>query len=296
MVARDFVPPGWLDAPPRLSERHAWVYPVAVAYFQARRHLRWIASGNRWATTRSREALPYLVRKHRSPLLRRLGDTEMTLQHGKVVNLTLASPQVDTLLIRPGETFSFNRIVGNCTARKGYVEGMKLSGGSSIPGVGGGLCQLANLVIWMCLHSRLTIVERSEHSFDPFPDSFRTVPWGIGVSIVYNYLDLVIRNDTDSTYQLKVTVGETHLEGELRASDPEPRRARVRARDEHFVRYGGRVFRRNEIWREWLSAASGDVEAEELLQRNCALVTYEPPATAIVLAADPALDAHRTRR
>ena len=56
------------------------------------------------------------------------------------------------------------------TARKGYVDGMRLSNGEARPGVGGGICQLANLVHWMVLHSPLTVTERSEHSFDTFPE------------------------------------------------------------------------------------------------------------------------------
>src|SRR6185295_7083492 len=117
--------------------------------------------------------------------------------------------------IRPGETFSFNKVVGNCTRRKGYVVGMKLSNGEAEAGVGGGICQLANLLHWMFLHSPLTVVERSEHSFDPFPDNGRVLPWGVGCSIVYNYVDLVVRNDTAATFQLLVHVGERYLEGEL---------------------------------------------------------------------------------
>ena len=54
----------------------------------------------------------------------------------------------------------------------------------------------------MFLHSPLTVVERSEHSFDPFPDKNRVLPWGVGCSIVWNYVDLVVRNDTDVTFQV----------------------------------------------------------------------------------------------
>ena len=73
---------------------------------------------------------------------------------------------------------------------------MRLSDGARGAGVGGGICQLANLLHWMVLHSPLTVVERSEHSFDPFPDNGRVLPWGVGCSIAYNYVDLVVRNDT----------------------------------------------------------------------------------------------------
>jgi vancomycin resistance protein VanW len=214
--------------------------------------------------------------------MRELSEDEMHLQRNKVVNLGLAAGRVDTILIRPGETFSFNRVVGNCTPRKGYVEGMRLSNGEARSGVGGGICQLANLLHWMFLHSGLTIVERSEHSFDPFPDQGRVLPWGVGCSIVYNYVDLVVRNDTDTTYQVLVSVGERHLDGELRADAPSSLSYKVFARDEAFIKSGTDVFRRNEIWRTVIDKRSGRPLREELVKRNCALVKYHPTEVDVI--------------
>ncbi|HEU4810735.1 MAG TPA: VanW family protein, partial [Nocardioides sp.] len=241
--------PARLTAPPRLSERHPWLFPWAVRAHRVRRRTRWLLSGTAWAADRDERPLPARVKRHGSLLLRELSEDEMVLQRNKVVNLRLASARVDGLLIRPGETFSFNKVVGNCTRRKGYVEGMRLSNGDAVSGVGGGICQLANLLHWMFLHSPLTVVERSEHSFDPFPDKVRVLPWGVGCSIVYNYVDLVVRNDTATTFQLRTWVEERHLRGELRADRPGDTAYRVEARDEQFLRHDGRVYRRNEIWR-----------------------------------------------
>jgi vancomycin resistance protein VanW len=230
-----------------------------------------------WSTTRSAVPLQARVKRHRSLLLRELGDSDMRLQHAKVTNLRLASRRVDGLLIRPGQTFSFNKVVGSCTRRKGYVEGMRLSNGDAVSGVGGGICQLANLLHWMFLHSPLTVLERSEHSFDPFPDKGRVLPWGVGCSIVYNYVDLVVRNDTDRTFRISAEVGDRLLHGELRCDRPLALSYKVEARDEQFLRRpDGQVFRRNEIWRINLDRRTGDVVSEELLKRNCALVRYVP--------------------
>jgi vancomycin resistance protein VanW len=278
----EFAAPLRVTAPPRLSERHPWLYPTAVRYHRARRRLRWMASEISWTKDRCQDPLPVRVKRHKSLLLRQLGASEMWLQHNKVTNLRLASARVDGILIRPGETFSFNRTVGNCTRRKGYVEGMKLSNGDAEAGVGGGICQLANLLHWMFLHSELTIVERSEHSFDPFPDKGRVLPWGVGCSIVYNYVDLVVRNDTDTTYQLKVEVGSRHLRGELLAGS-EPRHSyKVFARNEHFVRRGAQVYRSNEIWRRVIDRRTGADVGEELVKANCALVKYPPVAVQVI--------------
>ena len=229
-----------------------------------------------WASTRDDCDLPVRLKQHGSLLLRELDADRMHLQHNKVTNLRLAASRVDGIVIAPGETFSFNRVVGNCTRRKGYLDGMRLSNGSTDAGVGGGICQLANLVHWMVLHSRLTVVERSEHSFDPFPDRGRVLPWGVGCSIVYNYVDLVVRNDTDQTFQLRTWVGERYLHGQLR-SDVRPEHSfTVEARAEQFLRRDGQVFRRNQIWRRVIDRRSGEQVGDELVKSNCALVVYEP--------------------
>lgn len=270
------------ELPARMTSRQPFtdrvpqLYPVAVKLHQLRRHLGWLRSRDRWSRTYAAEPLAVRVKQHKSLLLRTLGDEEMWLQHNKVVNLRLASRRVDRLVIRPGETFSFNKVVGECTRAKGYLEGMRLSGGEARPGVGGGICQLANLLHWMFLHSALTVVERSEHSYDPFPDNGRVLPWGVGCSIVYNYVDLVVRNDTETTFQLLTTVGERYLEGELRADVEQKHSYRVAARGEQFLRYRGEHFRRNEIWRTAIDRRTGDRVGEELIQRNCALVKYLP--------------------
>jgi len=220
--------------------------------------------------------------EHSSLLRRQLGADEVDLQENKIVNLRLASAHVDGLLIRPGETFSFNRAVGNCTARKGYVTGMRLQNGDAISGIGVGICQLGNLIHWLALHSDLTVVERSEHSFDPFPDKGRVLPWGTGVSIVYNYIDLVLRNDTDTTFQLSMTVGDTYLEGELRADCPQPRSYKVYAACERFFHAHGEYFRTNQLRRRVIDKVTGNQIGDELVRENCALVKYLPTGVDIV--------------
>jgi vancomycin resistance protein VanW len=267
----------------RLTERQPWLYPVAVRAHQARRHVSWLTSDARWATRApGTPELPVRVKKHGSLLLRELSPDEMALQHNKVVNLRLAGARTDGVVIRPGETFSFNKVVGSCTRRRGYVVGMRLSNGEARAGVGGGICQLANLLHWMFLHSPLTVVERSEHSFDPFPDQNRVLPWGVGCSIVWNYVDLVVRNDTDTTFQLRTGLDDKHLRGELRADRPVAHSYKVEARDEEFVRVGGRVWRRNEIWRTVIDRRTGTAVGEELVKRNCAVVKYPPPEHLVV--------------
>ena len=276
------VPPALRDRGPRLTERIPALYPLAVEILRLRGELRWRRSGIDWATRRTTNDLPHRTYRHKSILLRQLGDSEMWMQHNKVTNLRLAADRIDGLLIGPGEEFSFCRLVGRTTKRKGYLEGMLLDNGEASPGVGGGICQLANLLHWMVLHTPLTVTARSEHSYDPFPDHGRVLPWGVGCAVYYNYVDLRFRNDTDATLQLRTRVGSKYLEGEVRADRPLPYSYSVYGKDESFFQRGDEWFRRNEIWRDLTDRRTGDTVGSELLKRNCALVKYVPeqPAAA----------------
>lgn len=78
--------------------------------------------------------------------------------------------------------------------------------------------------------------------------------WGAGCTIVYNYVDLVVRNDTAVTFQLRTWVGERYLHGELRADREPPVSYSVAAHDQRF-----------------------EVGEDGLVRRNRAVVKYAAP-------------------
>jgi vancomycin resistance protein VanW len=107
---------------------------------------------------------------------------------------------------------------------KGYVRGNRsFRAASSIRGVGGGLCQLANLLYWMALHTPLKVTERHHHSFDPFPDEETALfPSAAVPEFFYNYIDPALSSIRRSlTFQIKVWLTEDHLKGGV-YSDVEP--------------------------------------------------------------------------
>lgn len=245
-------------------------------YYALRRRLWWVWGGCRFALVRAVESLEYSHVEHRTPLLRRLRGADMALQRNKVVNLRIAAGRLDGLLLRPGETFSFWRLVGHPTARRGFLPGMTLHCGHIGAGIGGGLCQMTNLIYWMALHTELTVIERHRHSYDVFPDSSRTLPFGSGATCAWPHLDLMLRNDTGCTYQLMVRVGEDDLVGQWRCDGPMHHRYEVVERDAHITSepWGGYV-RHNALARRCLDR-DGTLLAEELVAENHALMMYAP--------------------
>lgn len=249
-------------------------YKLGMAYYGLLRRYMWVRM--RRAFTTQKGELPFPVFSHRTLLLRELKDVDMWMQRNKIINLKIAAQRVDGVIIKPGEVFSYWRLIGKPTRRKGYVDGMVLHNGTFEAGVGGGLCQLSNLIFWMTLHTPLTIVERHRHGYDVFPDSNRTQPFGSGATCFYPHGDLMIRNDTAETFQLAVRVGGAYLEGGwYSSSSPEYRYEIVERNHEMKTEYWGGYSRHNELYQQKYDA-SGSLLEEHLVVKNAAIMMYAP--------------------
>ncbi|WP_459998950.1 VanW family protein [Paradesulfitobacterium aromaticivorans] len=241
-------------------------------YFTWRRYYIWKFNRSiRYASTSRTIELPNIVTSHKTPLYRRLRNVDMWLQENKVTNLKLASEKLNGIMLKPGETFSFWRLVGKPTKRKGFLDGMVLTNGSFTAGVGGGLYQLSNLIYWMALHTPLTVTERWRHTHDVFPDANRTQPFGSGATVVHNYVDLQIKDDTPHNYQLLVRVGDSDLEGEWRCEQPCPFKYKI-YESEHLINqeWWGGYMRHNVIRRKVLDHNYNEI-ADDFVTENHAI-------------------------
>ncbi|MEO5647622.1 MAG: VanW family protein [Chitinophagaceae bacterium] len=237
----------------------------------------WYFDGNKYSSAKSAKDLEFRIKKHQSVLLKKLGENNAQLQINKVTNLKIASEKINRILIRPGETFSFCKLVGRPTRRKGYLLGMELTFGEARAGIGGGICQISNLLHWLVIHSPLTVTERYHHSFDPFPDDGRVLPFGSGATVFYNYRDFQFKNNTDHTFQINLWFSEKCLEGELRIDKELEYAYHIEEREHEFLKIEDTYYRKNEIWRhKILKFEGGKVVDSDLITKNFARVTYVP--------------------
>jgi len=265
----------------RLSEIHPIFYHARIEQKRLFRAITDFTNRNQFAKTRDlTTTFPFTCKKHQSLLRRKLGNSDPQLQENKITNLKIATSKIDGVIIRPGETFSFWKLVGRTTKSKGYIEGMQLKMGEVKTGIGGGICQLANLLYWMALHTPLVVVERHHHSFDPFPDSGRTLPFGSGASVFYNYVDLRFYNPTNQSFQIKVWVTDKHLKGAIYTDTEMPCSYHIEERNHQFLQKDGKNYRQNEIWRKTYDKVTGQMIKEELLIENFSEVKYPIPPEA----------------
>lgn len=251
-------------------------YKISTEKCRLKRNLDDLLSQEKFACEKSEQPLPELIYRHNSLIRRTLGNVRMDLQENKAVNLSIAAPKVNGILIRPGETFSFWHLVGRTSAKKGYKEGLTISNGKTSQGIGGGLCQFTNLIHWMILHTSLKITEHHHHdALDLFPDYKRVIPFGTGTSICYNYLDYRFFNPTDNTYQILVSLNEQYLLGELRAMHRECYSYHIHAEDEYFSIEDDGVYRNGDVYRHIVDPISGNTTKKELIRHNHAKVAYD---------------------
>ncbi len=247
---------------------------LGQAYYEALRKSFWLKNRGSFAKTRQDENFPFVYFRHKTLLRRQLKDVDMWMQENKIVNLKLAIKNLDGLVLKPNETFSYWYLIGKPTRKKGYKDGMILDGGKFYAGVGGGLCQLSNLIFWMTVHTPLTIVERHRHGYDVFPDSNRSQPFGSGATCFYPHGDLMIRNDTKDEYRLCLEVGETHLKGAWQVSSkPEYSFEIVEKNHEMKLEFWGGYSRHNELYQQ-VYDTDGNMLAENMIVKNSAIMMY----------------------
>lgn len=259
-------------------ERGSLAYALSTNKQIFQRHVRNFRTADRFATKRSGEMLPVVVESHSSNMIKRGPGIDPVLQTNKAENIALACSKIDGLIVEPGESFSFWKLVGKTSESNGFKSGRILRNGKLVAGTGGGLCNLANTLHILFMHSPLTITELHHHSdaLAPDPGGVR-VPYSAGTSVNYNYLDLRFRNDTDRAVQIVARCEGDDLIAELRTTEPFGQIFRIVEEDHHFHKEeNGYYYRKSKIYREIIDRDSGKLLKRELKWDNRSKVMFDP--------------------
>ncbi len=250
-------------------------YAISMKKENCRRYLKDILSDDRFAHTRSTTALPNLVSEHSSRLIKTGPGIDRTLQENKAVNIELACAGISGIIIRPGEVFSFWRLVGKTTEKRGYKNGRVIIGNRIVPGLGGGLCNLGHTIHRIVLHSPLEVTEFHSHSDALGPDEGPRVPFGTGTSICFNHIDFRFRNTTDQDVQIVAYCKDGRLFAELRSLRAFPWRYELVEEDLHFRKEGERYYRCSRIYRETIEKQTEKTVRRELVHDNHSEVMFD---------------------
>lgn len=115
----------------------------------------------------------------------------------RTTNLKLAASKINGTVLMPGETFSYNKVVGARTIAAGYKEAPIYVSGEVVDGLGGGICQITSTLYNAVVYANLDIVERTNHQFVP---SYVTA--SRDATVVYGSLDFKFKNNRN--YPIKI--------------------------------------------------------------------------------------------
>jgi vancomycin resistance protein VanW len=259
----------------RQLAREVVPFSVRVAIVRARSMGSWRREAGQFVHEKSGvDAYPFVLAEHRSPF-RRPGTTYAEdLQLGKETNGALAAGLIDGVIIAPLATFSYHHAVGHPSRARGFVKGAELQDGELNPGIGGGCCQVSNLLYILALLSGAKIVERHRHGLDLFPDSERTVPFGCGATVFFPMRDLRFRNELDQSIRIGLTVDDGYLVGRIQTRLPVQGRFEIFEIESEMRQEGEVWMRENRVGRR-RSTNDGQTDVEEVAH-NVARCVYDP--------------------
>ena len=256
-------------------ELNPFFYKISLLKERSKRKIKDSFSTEKFSNYKSNEVLPYLIKGHRSLMIRKLHNVDIKLQENKKTNLKIAGDKITNIIIHPNEVFSFWKLIGKPTYKKGYKDGLIISKNGFYSGCGGGLCQLANMIHYLVLNSPLEVVELHHHSDALFPDERRKVPFGTGTSVLYNYIDYRFKNNTKGDIQILIWQEEDDLLGELRSSKEVKYRYKLVEEDNHYRKEKKDYYRISKIYKITINKKTGKKVKKELILDNHSKVMYD---------------------
>ena len=108
-------------------------------------------------------------------------------------NVRLGTEKFNHLVIRAGESVSFNKVAGKRTVANGYQQALEIAYGNYVLGTGGGICQVSSTLYNAVVNAGLTVNKRTPHAI---PSSY--VEKGLDATVSDDRYDFVFSNNTNS--------------------------------------------------------------------------------------------------
>ncbi|EKE18843.1 MAG: VanW family protein [uncultured bacterium] len=125
----------------------------------------------------------------------------------RIFNIKVATQRFNGLLIKPGEEFSFVKILGEVDGEHGYLPELVIKQGVTEPEFGGGVCQVSTTAFRAAIYSGLKITARRNHAY---PVSYY-IPHGMDSTIYVPNPDLKFINNTPNHILIQAKITGTVL-------------------------------------------------------------------------------------
>lgn len=260
-----------------ITEIFPWLLPIRKRQRKLFFYLKMNLDAHHYSSKRIDYLLPYRVFQTSCPMYNEETGFDMLYQENKVFNLKLAAKVLTKLVIYPHETFSFWKLVGSADKKIPFKDGLAVIDGKLSTSPGGGLCQMSNLLFWMFLHAPLTIIERHGHAVKDFPEPPSDAPFGVDATVSEGWLDLRVRNDTEYTFQLYITLDEKNITGQILSDIDMHKEFIIKNKGLCYYKRKGEIFEEVDIIQNVISLPTKKCVASKLLYRNCCKIGYQLP-------------------
>jgi vancomycin resistance protein YoaR len=174
----------------------------AIATAAARNHLAALELGPRQPDLTTAKAKALGIRTKLVSFTTQMGDSSSNRIH----NVHLMADFIDGTVIKPGEVFSFNKVVGPRTAERGFLEGQEIIGSLVLPSIGGGVCQTATTLFNDAFEAGLPILARINHNL-----YLAHYPLGRDATVSWGGPDFQFRNDLKHGILIKTSYTDQTL-------------------------------------------------------------------------------------
>lgn len=128
----------------------------------------------------------------------------------RIYNIGLAASRINGVLVKPGETFSFNKEVGDISGTSGYKQAYVIKEGRTVLDDGGGVCQVSTTLFRAVLNAGLPIIQRVAHAYRVgyYEQGF---PPGLDATVFSPSVDFKFKNDTPGYLLIQTSLKGTSL-------------------------------------------------------------------------------------
>jgi vancomycin resistance protein YoaR len=165
-------------------------------------HVARVELGDRDADLTTADAHALGIRQKLVSYTTQMGESSSNRIH----NVHLMADFIDGTVVRPGQTFSFNDVVGPRTAERGFLEGQMIIGSLVLPSIGGGVCQTATTLFNDAFELGLPILARTNHNL-----YLAHYPLGRDATVSWGGPDFVFRNDLKHGLLIKASYTDATL-------------------------------------------------------------------------------------
>ena len=132
-------------------------------------------------------------------------------------NIALAAKSINSTVVMPGEVFSYNDLIGECSTKTGYKTATIYLNGKLSTGVGGGICQVSTTLYNAVLRANLEIVQRRNHSL-----GVTYVPAGQDAMVNIGTSDFKFKNNREYPIKVVAYVGTGSITCQIQGLKQDP--------------------------------------------------------------------------